>query len=65
MVLLSAVEGLAIGPSRLESFLMDFEVSVRFLITVPVFLFAEVVCEKHLRTTVPFLILENLHPCRN
>ena len=41
MALFSAAEGLAIGPTRLESFLMDFEVNVRFLVTVPIFLFAE------------------------
>src|SRR5512139_1194697 len=40
MAILSALQGLAIGPTRLESFLMDFEVTVRFLITVPLLLFA-------------------------
>lgn len=52
MMLLSAAEGLAIGPTRLESFLMDFEVNVRFLVTVPIFLFAEAVCGDQLRSIV-------------
>lgn len=52
MVLLAAAEGLAFGPTRLESFLMDFEVNVRFLVTVPVFLFAESICEEKLRAVV-------------
>jgi hypothetical protein len=52
MVLLSAAEGLAIGPTRLESFLMDFEVNVRFLVTVPVFLFAERICGEQLLAVV-------------
>lgn len=52
MALLSAVEGLALGPTRLESFLMDFEVYARWLITVPVFLFAEPLCENQLRAVV-------------
>lgn len=49
MVLLSTLQGLAIGPTRLESFLMDFEVNVRFLVTVPVLLFAEAICDTQLR----------------
>jgi hypothetical protein len=49
MAILSALEGLAIGPTRVESFLMDFEVNTRFLVTVPVFLFAERVCGEQLR----------------
>jgi len=52
MALLAAAEGLALGPTRLESFLMDFEANVRFLVTVPVFLFAEVICTDQLRTVV-------------
>lgn len=52
MAILSALQGLAIGPTRLESFLMDFEVTVRFLITVPLLLFAEAVCAEQLLTVV-------------
>src|SRR5262245_15463382 len=44
MVLFSMAEGLALGPTRLESFLMDFGANVRFLVTLPVFLFAETMC---------------------
>ncbi|BFU96495.1 MAG: conserved membrane protein of unknown function [Nitrospira sp.] len=52
MLLLAAVQGLAIGPTRLESFLMDFIINVRFLITVPVLLVGEAICEGQLRTVV-------------
>lgn len=52
MAILSALEGFAIGPTRLESFLMDFEVNVRFLVTVPLFLFAEAACTERLRAVV-------------
>ncbi|SLM49026.1 conserved membrane protein of unknown function [Nitrospira japonica] len=52
MLLLAAVQGLAMGPTRLESFLMDFIINVRFLITVPVLLVGESICEEQLRTVV-------------
>lgn len=52
MVVLAAAQGLAIGPTRLESFLMDFIINVRFLITVPVLLVGEAICEAQLRTVV-------------
>jgi hypothetical protein len=52
MALLAAAEGLAIGPTRLSSFLMDFAVNVRFLIAVPVFLLGETMCERQLQTVV-------------
>ena len=52
MALLAAAEGLAIGPTRLSSFLMDFEVNVRFLIALPVFLLSETMCERQLQTVI-------------
>ncbi len=52
MALLAVAEGLAIGPTRLSSFLMDFAVNVRFLIAVPVFLLGETMCERQLQTVV-------------
>jgi hypothetical protein len=52
MLLLAASQGLAIGPTRLESFLMDFDVNVRLLVTVPVFLFGEAICGAQLITLV-------------
>ena len=52
MALLAATEGLAIGPTRLSSFLMDFEVNVRFLIALPVFLLSETMCERQLQTVI-------------
>jgi hypothetical protein len=52
MLLLSAAQGLAIGPTRLESFLMDFAINVRILVTVPVFLLGEAICRAQLITVV-------------
>jgi len=52
IAVLAVVQGLAIGPTRLESFLMDFAVNVRFLVTVPIFLLAEGSCMKQLRSIV-------------
>jgi hypothetical protein len=52
MLLLAAMQGLAIGPSRLESFLMDFSINAHFLITVPIFLLGEAMCAAQLRTVV-------------
>lgn len=52
MLLLAAVQGLAIGPTRFESFLMDISEGVRFLVTVPVFLYAELICGAQLRDIV-------------
>lgn len=60
MALLAAAQGLAIGPTRLESFLMDFEVGVRFFVTVPVFLFAELICTNQLRVIVRHFVEANL-----
>jgi len=52
LLLLAAAQGLAIGPTRLESFLMDFAINVRFLVTVPVFLLGEAICRAQLITVV-------------
>jgi len=52
MLLLSAAQGLAIGPTRLESFLMDFAINVRLLVAVPVFLLGEAICRAQLITVV-------------
>ncbi|MGH9783938.1 MAG: hypothetical protein ACRD88_07100, partial [Terriglobia bacterium] len=52
LVVLAAMEGLAIGPTRLESFLMDFGANVRFLVSVPVFILAEGNCMAQLRSIV-------------
>src|SRR5262249_29319593 len=42
---LSLVEGLAFGPASSLPFLLDFAVSIRFLICVPLLIIAEVVLE--------------------
>ena len=54
MAVLAAAEGLAMGPTRLSSFLMDFEVNVRFLIAVPVFLLGETKCQGRLGTVIRY-----------
>lgn len=52
MVLLAALQGFALGPTRLESFLMDFAINVRLLITMPVFIVAETSCAAQLTQIV-------------
>ena len=52
MLLLATAQGLAIGPTRLESFLMDFAVNVRCLVSLPVFLLGEAMCGAQLRRVV-------------
>lgn len=52
LLLLAAAQGLVIGPTRLESFLMDFAINVRLLVTVPVFLLGEAICREQLSTVV-------------
>jgi len=52
LLLLAAAQGLAIGPTRLESFLMDFAVNVRLLVVVPVFLLGEAIGGAQLSTVV-------------
>jgi len=52
MLLLAAAQGLAIGSTRMESFLMDFAVNVRCLVSLPVFLLGEAMCGAQLRRVV-------------
>ncbi|NGZ10766.1 MAG: hypothetical protein CV088_15495 [Nitrospira sp. LK70] len=52
MAFLAGAQGLAIGPTRLESFLLDFSEHARFLVTIPVFLYAELICGAQLRDIV-------------
>lgn len=52
MLLLAAAQGLAIGSTRMESFLMDFAVNVRYLVSLPVFLLGEAMCGAQLRRVV-------------
>ncbi len=60
MAVLTALQGLAVGPTRLESFLMDFEVNVRLFVSVPVFLIAEAFCESQLRPVVQQFLMAGL-----
>jgi hypothetical protein len=52
MALLAAVQGFALGPTRMESFLMDFAINVRQLITMPVLILAETYCAAQLTQIV-------------
>ena len=49
LVMLALVQGFALGPTRLESLLMDFAANVRFLVTVPALLLAEGMCGARFR----------------
>ncbi len=67
LVVLASAQGLALGPTRLESLLMDFAANVRFLVTVPAFLLAEGMCGARFLATVrqllsAGLIAENSRP---
>jgi hypothetical protein len=52
MLPLAAAQGLVIGPTRLESFLMDFAINVRLLVSVPFFLLGEAICRAQLNTVI-------------
>jgi len=52
LLLFATAQGLAIGPTRLESFLMDFAVNVRLLVVVPVFMLGEAIGGAQLRAVV-------------
>ncbi len=60
LVMLALVQGFALGPTRLESLLMDFAANVRFLITVPAFLLAEGRCGARFLATVRQLLSAGL-----
>ena len=53
---LSALQGLALGGSLKVPFLLDFTVSVRFLISVPLLIIAEVVLDGRIRTVIKHFI---------
>ena len=60
LVMLALVQGFALGPTRLESLLMDFAANVRFLITVPAFILAEGRCGARFLATVRQLLSAGL-----
>lgn len=60
LVVLALIQGFALGPTRLESFLMDFAANVRFLVTVPAFILAEGMCGARVLSTVRQLLSAGL-----
>jgi len=53
---LSALQGLALGGSLKVPFLLDFSVSIRFLISVPLLIIAEVVLDERIRRVIKHFI---------
>jgi hypothetical protein len=62
LLVLSALEGQAIGGSAAVPFLMDVEVHVRFLIALPLLVVAELVVHQRMRLVVPQFLERNLIP---
>ena len=62
LLLLSALEGQALGGSAAVPFLLDVEVHVRFLVAVPLFIAAELVVHQRMRFVVRQFLDRNLIP---
>ena len=62
LLLLSALEGHALGGRAAVPFLMDIEVHVRFLLVVPLFIIAELVVHQRMRFVVQQFLDRNLIP---
>lgn len=62
LLLLSALEGQALGGKAAVPFLMDIEVHVRFLVVVPLFIIAELVVHQRMRFVVRQFLDRNLIP---
>jgi len=62
LLLLSALEGQALGGKAAVPFLMDIEVHVRFLVVVPLFIIAELVVHQRMRFVVRQFLERNLIP---
>ncbi len=62
LLLLSAVEGHALGGSAAVPFLKDVEVHIRFLVVVPLFIAAELVVHQRMRFVVQQFLNRNLIP---
>ncbi len=62
LLLLSAVEGHALGGSAAVPFLKDVEVHIRFLVVVPLFIVAELVVHQRMRFVVQQFLNRNLIP---
>lgn len=62
LLLLSALEGQALGGSAAVPFLLDVEVHVRFLVALPLFIAAELVVHQRMRFVVQQFLDRNLIP---
>ena len=60
LVMLALAQGFALGPTRLESLLMDFAANVRFLVTVPALILAEGMCGARIAAIVRQLLSAGL-----
>ena len=62
LLLLSALEGHALGGKAAVPFLLDLEVHIRFLVVVPLFIIAELVVHQRMRFVVQQFLDRNLIP---
>ena len=62
LLVLSALEGQALGGSAAVPFLLDLEVHIRFLVAVPLFIAAELVVHQRMRFVVRQFLDRNLIP---
>ena len=62
LLVLSALEGQALGGKAAVPFLMDIEVHVRFLVVVPLFIIAELVVHQRMRFVVRQFLERHLIP---
>jgi len=62
LLMLSALEGHALGGSVAVPFLLDVEVHIRFLVVVPLFIIAELVVHQRMRFVVRQFLERNLIP---
>ncbi len=62
LLVLSALEGQALGGSAAVPFLLDVEVHVRFLVVLPLFIIAELVVHQRMRFVVRQFLDRNLIP---
>jgi hypothetical protein len=62
LLVLSALEGHALGGSAAVPFLLDVEVHIRFLVVVPLFIVAELVVHQRMRFVVRQFLERNLIP---
>jgi hypothetical protein len=60
LLVLSALEGQALGGSAAVPFLLDVEVHIRFLVVIPLLIVAELVAHQHMRFVVKQFLERNL-----